>query len=142
MKTFKRKYICNKEKCILPCVVIISQYNDGRIIQPGICPLGNDNPDFRKASYNTLCETKNKEIKMDEIIKSLQWIKENQKYGVSGACDNLIEKCKKLTSNNSDYAVTEQSSSPKSCPVCCCEYIHYRLYDNKYCCENCNEEWA
>jgi hypothetical protein len=41
---------------------------------------------------------------MDEIIKGLQWIKENQSYGVSGACDDLIEKCKKLTSDNSDYA--------------------------------------
>jgi hypothetical protein len=51
-----------------------------------------------------------KEIKMDEIIKGLQWIKENQAYGVSGACDDLIEKCKKLTSDNSDSAKCEHKN--------------------------------
>ena len=50
---------------------------------------------------------------MDEIIKGLQWIKENQSYGVSGACDDLVEKCKKLTSDN-----TGGPKCPPSCVEC------------------------
>ena len=34
--------------------------------------------------------------KLEEIIKGLEWVKENQHTGVTNACDDLILKCEAL----------------------------------------------
>ncbi len=36
----------------------------------------------------------------DQIIKGLEWIRENQTHGVTDACDDLILKAKKLQADN------------------------------------------